>query len=606
MRDLLRFFRLRGLFLLLIAAAVVVPGLLVLAQSGGQGLYALPDPRTNRVFTSGAMALADDNRTLVVTNMLSNSITVTVPLRGQVVIEIPVGRDPRGVALTQDNRILVTNRGDNTLSVLSLDGQAVLETIPLSGISPYGVVTRDNLAYVTMQDSAEVVVIDLATAQVTRRIPVRSSPSGLALWGDFLYITHFWTGEVSLIYLPNFSVVAVGNTGLDSGLSQALAIDPDTGFAYLPQTRSNAASPLPTFDTTVFPVVNVLDLTDLTLRPRQRIALDTADRPVNMPFDLALDNARNRLYVANAGTNDISVIDLTTGLARAHLEVGANPRALTLNNEGTQLYVSNTLDGTLSIIDTNTMQALQVLPISSPAISTDLLIGAQMFYGADDPRMSADGWMSCANCHFDGRSDGRVWTGFPSGPRTTPALYGLAETLPYTWSGEWDELVDVEIKIRELQGGSGLISGPVNDARGEPHAGLSPDLDTLIDYLLTMQPPTQAPTPLSPQVERGAEVFNQQNCAVCHIGTAGTDSQVHDVGSVRSPLERLGPAFDTPSLRWLWMRSNYFHDGAAGTLREVFELPGDHQLIYDVPPEDIDALVTYLLTLPQSPAQTVP
>jgi cytochrome c peroxidase len=42
----------------------------------------------------------------------------------------------------------------------------------------------------------------------------------------------------------------------------------------------------------------------------------------------------------------------------------------------------------------------------------------------------------------------------------------------------------------------------------------------------------------------------------------------------------------------------YLHDGSAATLRQMFELPGKHQLLYTVPPGDIDALVAYLLSLP--------
>jgi cytochrome c peroxidase len=46
------------------------------------------------------------------------------------------------------------------------------------------------------------------------------------------------------------------------------------------------------------------------------------------------------------------------------------------------------------------------------------------------------------------------------------------------------------------------------------------------------------------------------------------------------------------------MSAPYFHDGAARTLRQVFELPGDHRLTGEIEPGEIDALVAYLLTLP--------
>lgn len=129
------------------------------------------------------------------------------------------------------------------------------------------------------------------------------------------------------------------------------------------------------------------------------------------------------------------VIDLKTGLARAHIPVGANPRGILLNRDNSLVFVYNALEGTLTVIETRNLTALDEIPISDFNIPVDIILGSQLFYSASDPRMSADQWVSCGNCHFDGMSDGRVWRGFSDGPRSTPVLYGLLETPPYNASG---------------------------------------------------------------------------------------------------------------------------------------------------------------------------
>jgi YVTN family beta-propeller protein len=594
-----------GLFGLLAALlSLASTGASVRAQNGDETplpLYALPDAHREFAYTSSTMALANDARTLVAVNMLSDTVTFLVPTQRSVITELPVGKDPRSIAMTLDgNRALTANRGDDTLSVLDMNTQTVLNTIPLGGSAPYGVVTNSNqVAYVTLENSDEVVIVDINEGRVTKRIPVADSPAGMVLWGDFLYVTHFWTGQVTLIYLPEGRIASVISTGQDSSVSQSIALDITRGLAYLPQTRSNAQNVNLTYDTTVFPVVNVLNLRDLSLDRQGRITLDTADRPVNMPFAAAVDRFRNWLYVVNAGTNDLTVIDLVTGLARAHIEVGANPRGVLLNKDNTLLFVHNALDATITVIETSKLQITDVLPISNLTIPNDVLIGAQMFHSADDARLSADGWLSCATCHFDGQSDRRVWMGFPDGPRDTPLLYELPETAPYLASGTWDELADVDFMIRDIQGGHGLIEGQPLPALADPNTGLSPDLDTLVTYLLSIQAPQPRPSTHTELVARGAQVFTLQGCAECHVGDVGTNLQGYDVGTGLSPLERRGQVFDTPSLRWLWLSAPYFHNGSAPTLYDVFALPGVHRLIYDVPPEDIDALVEYLLSLPQ-------
>jgi YVTN family beta-propeller protein len=596
------------ILLFILGVALLCTGLsLSIGRVGAQGaqptplpLYALPDARTNPTFSSGTMALARDNRTLVAANMLNNTVSIVIPLQGDVLAEIPVGRDPRNVALTADDTLaLVTNRGDGTLSVVDMGAQVVTATVVLGGLWPHGVVSNGGpIAYVSLQGSDEIVAMDIAAQQVIQRISVPDAPAGLAIWGDFLYVTHFWSGEISLIYLPLWQVVSTVSTGGDTGVAQAIELDITRGIAYLPQTRSNTQNLNLTFDTTVFPVVNVMDLRGLTPQRRTRITLDTADRPVNLPFAVALDRFRQWLFVANAGSNNVSVIDLTTGLARSHIDVGANPRGILLNRDGSFLFVHNALDGTITVVETRNDRIVDVLPISDLTIPVDVLIGAQLFNSAVDPRLSSSSWISCANCHFDGQPDGRTWQGFPGGPRNTPALYNLLETAPYNWSGTWDEVADVEMKIRSLQAGTGLIEAPtISQELGDPHAGLSLDLDTLVVYLNSLQPPPGNPGQPDPAlVERGAEVFQEQGCADCHVGPAATNLQSYAVGIDDDP-EAL---YDTPSLRWLWLSAPYFHDGSAATLYDVFTMPGSHQLIQTVSTDDIDALVAYLLSLPQA------
>ncbi len=579
-----------------------------LAQTGSTPtplpLYALPDARTNRAFVSSTMALASDGRTLVVANMINNTATISVPTFGSVIAEIPVGRDPRSAAITADDaRALITNRVDGTLSVISLTETVVVATIPLgAGTLPYAVVTDNNeTAYVSLLGSSQVARVDLVNERVLAVLDVPAAPAGLTLWGDFLYVTHFWSGELTLIYVPTWSIVRTISTGADVGVFQSIELDTTRGFGYLPQMRLNAQNDTPTFDTLAFPLVNVVDLRSLETLISQQIPLDVADRPVNMPFAIAADRFNQRIYVANAGSDDISVIDLTTGRARAHIPVDANPRGVLLNRDNTRLYVHSALEGTITTITTSNLQIEDVLPIVNLTTPIDQLIGAQLFHSAVDPRLASDHQISCATCHFDGLSDGRVWLGFADGPRNTPVLYALPETVPYNWSGTWDELADVEVKIRDLQAGFGFVESTLVPASplSTAHAGLALDLDTLAQYLATLSTPT-SPLPLDEaQFNRGAEVFAAQSCADCHVGSAGTNLQAHDVGTGESLLERHGSAFDTPTLRWLWLSAPYFHNGAAATLRQVFELPGSHQLIFTVAPEEIDALVYYLLRLPR-------
>lgn len=558
-------------------------------------LFALPNANLNVAFRSSSIAVRpNDTRIIGAVNLLNNSVTFAIPSQSRVLAEVPVGDDPRSIAFTPDgNLALVANRGSASLTVIDTSQYTTVTTIPLPGAWAYGVATDNSRAYVSLFGSGQIAVIDLASQSVSAVIDVPDYPAGLSLWGDFLYVTHYWSGQISLIYLPGLRVIQTVSTGADTGVFQAIELDISRGIAYLPQTRLNSSNRLPTFDTLAFPVISIVNLRDLTMDDGARVALDSADQPINMPFALALDRFAQRLYVANAGSDDISVIDLNTGRARAHIQVGVNPRGLVLNADNSLLYVHNALDSTVTTINTITLAVNDVLPLTSLGVSADELLGAQLFHAARDPRIAADGWLSCATCHFDGTSDGRVWAGFPGGSRNTPLLYRLAETVPYQWAGDWDELADVEWRIRHLLAGQGLIEE--TPSADSPLGGLSLDLDLLTTYLINLPPPPVTVLPAAdPEViRRGAAVFAEQDCASCHVGTVGTHLQLVDVGT--------DGVFDTPSLRWLALSAPYFHDGRAATLRQVFELPGAHQLVQVAQPDEIDALVAYLLAWGETP-----
>jgi DNA-binding beta-propeller fold protein YncE/mono/diheme cytochrome c family protein len=572
----------RAVLLGVIGLLCILVGLPVLAQEPTPApLYALPDARRAWQSSSNMIALGEDNRTLVTANMLSDSISI-LNVNSEAIEEIPVGRDPRSVDLTNgDGLAVVANRGDGTASIVDLETSAVT-SVPLGGLWPYAVVTDEaTTAYISLFGSDAVVALDLTTGTVIERYPTPDAPAGLAIWGDFLYVTHFWSGQVSLIYLPLKRVVATTSTGQDTGLSQSIEIDTTRGLAYLPQTRSNFTNTSLTFDSTAFPVVNVLDLRSFTLNREARISLATADRPVNMPLAMALDRFAERVYAVNAGSNDLSVISLQRGSALAHIELKSNPRGVILNRDSSLVYIYSAFDGIVQTLSTRDLTLRDDTPVTNIPTPVDQLLALQMFYGASQPELSADQWLSCATCHFDGLSDGRTWAGFPGGPRNTSVLFGLGLTAPYNGSGDWPDLTRVDEKIRWLQAGSGLAT--------DQNTGSLFDIRLLVDYLNTVPAPTSSPHSASrARVEAGRALFEAQACADCHAGEAGVDGQSHEVGT--------GGTFDTPTLNWLWSSAPYLHDGSISTLPELFAQPGAHQLAGRLTPDEIDTLIDYLLS----------
>ena len=92
-------------------------------------------------------------------------------------------------------------------------------------------------------------------------------------------------------------------------------------------------------------------------------------------------------------------------------------------------------------------------------------------------------------------------------------------------------------------------------------------------------------------------------CLVCHPPPLYTDLNAHDVGTATSD-ERIGPAFDTPSLRGLYASAPFFHDGSAPDLLAALSRlspKGEHDLSDVLSTAQLQDLIAFLNALPFSP-----
>jgi YVTN family beta-propeller protein len=578
-----------------------------LARDGRPAAPAYPAPGPGPL-SAGMLALSDDGRLLASANPDSNSLTLVDALDLRVLAEVPVGTDPRMVSFTPDGgRLLAANRLAGSISIVDVTAASVVAEVAVGGL-PYGVLAAsERLAFASLWGRGQVAVLDLETGSVTARIDVEPFPAGLALSADrrSLYVTHLYTGRLSMINTAELVVRSVISAPAEANMAQFVLLSPDGIRAWLPLTHSLADNLDLAYDSTVLPAVHVVDTQAGRELESERLMLADLAGPVSLPFAAALSPDGRRLYVANAGSDDVLAVDLAARQAIGRLAAGANPRGLLLAPDGARLFVANSLDGSLDVFDTASLARTHTLALTRIPLSLDVLEGKRLFHSARPP-MSHDGWISCASCHLDGAADARTWLGFADGPRRTPALWGAADTLPLHWNGDLDELHDVEHTVRDVQFGQGLIDGSPHPPLGAPNAGRSAALDALAAYLATLQAP---PSPFAPQdedeaaaVERGERAFRRWGCAVCHPGPLYTDLARHisHVGDPALERNQAGPLprFDTPSLVGVWATAPYFHNGSSASLRDTLFAPGFHSMGYAMDAREIDDVLVFMRALP--------
>jgi YVTN family beta-propeller protein len=144
---------------------------------------------------SSTIALTRDDARAVVVNRQKNTVSV-IRVRGQngtdvseLLGEVPVGKEPRFVALSPDNKwAYVTNAFDGTMSVIDLTHTApqVYGSAVSVGVEPRGIAVTPNgkYAFIANHTVGEVTVVDLSTLTVIRSVKTGGNPYSIAISND--------------------------------------------------------------------------------------------------------------------------------------------------------------------------------------------------------------------------------------------------------------------------------------------------------------------------------------------------------------------------------------------------------------------------------------
>ena len=253
-----------------------------------------------------------------------------------------------------------------------------------------------------------------------------------------------------------------------------------------------------------------------------------------------------------------------------------------------------------------------VIPADNPLTPEKVALGWQLYY---DPRLSADGTVSCASCHapeagFGDPNQFSIGVGGLTGGRNSPTVINAAFNAQQFWDGRAatleeqalgpienpvemaNTLEEVERTLNAMPGytqqfydifGSGQITSE----------NIAKAIASFERVVLSGDSPwdkwqaTRDPSVISEAALRGEELFRSKAaCSQCHLGFNFSDSHLglyhnigvgmeveeHDVGRFEvSGDEAHTGAFKTPTLRNVTQSAPYMHDGSHATLEEVME-----------------------------------
>ncbi len=600
---------------LLVLAAVLSFSVLAGRTPAGEGDTKPKDLAVHR--SPVDLVLAEDGSWLASANETSNTVSLIETKSGAVVDERACGRHPAGIARCLDGRhLLVSCSYSGEVVLLEVRDRRLIEkTVIPVGFEPVGLAVAPDgrRAYVGLAASGEVAEIDLVDAKVSRRIAVGKWPRYLTISPDGRRLAVGCSGENKIVVVDCESGECLYEEGLVGGINIGhMQCSADGQYAYFPWMvyRSNPINQRNIrLGWVLASRIGRVRLDGPSYR--EAISLDVPGVAIADPHGLALSSDQRRLVVTASGTHELLVYrrpdlpfigvggpgDLIDRRLLAdkdmfyRIDIGGRPMGVVIASDNRTAYVANHLKDCVQEIDIESRKLLREISLGPSPEASLARQGMEIFY---DGRRSLDQWYSCHSCHYNGGVNSKAMDTMNDGSaltmKTVLPLHHVHQTGPWTWHGWQTDLHDAMSKsFTETMQKRGISD---DDSRA------------VLAYLESLEPP---PNPfrnldgtLSAAAARGKLVFEsrQAGCANCHSGEYFTDGKIHDVG-LGSDEDRYD-GYNTPSLRGVYRKVRFLHDGRAKSLEEVLadehaseNVAGEGPLS----PSQLSDLVDYLKSL---------
>jgi len=290
-------------------------------------------------------------------------------------------------------------------------------------------------------------------------------------------------------------------------------------------------------------------------------------------------------------------------------------------------------------------QVFQPLPkdmstADEPVAKERVMLGRMLFF---DPRLTADGHVSCATCHLPALygTDARptsIGVKQRPHPRNAPTILNAALAFVNHWRGDRKSLEDQAQQALNSPITSGLEERDVVDRLGHIggyaslfEAAFQKDQHpitvktmavAIAAYERTLVTPSRFDVylagdvaALSPAARAGLQTFIKTGCAACHSGVGigggmyqkfgivedywtATGSQTIDKGRAdvtKDPADLY--VFRVPSLRNVAMTAPYFHDGSVAALPDAVKVMARVQLGTKLSDPEVNDIVAFLESL---------
>ncbi len=276
--------------------------------------------------------------TAYVSNELDDTIAVVSGADGRLVATIPVGRRPRGLALSADARLLYVALGDdNGIAVVDTATRRVVGTLPSGPDPEFFVLHPDGRRlFVANENDNLVSVLDLATGTITAEVPVGVEPEGMAVSADGRWVLNT-TETTSMVHFIDAESLEVEDSVLVDTRPRMAAFAPGNEFVWVTSEIRGT--------------VTVIDAATREITGRIGFRPPGVPRELVQAVGIAFTRDGSRAFVALGPANRVAELDPRSLEIRRYFLVGQRVWHITLSPDERRLWTANGNSGDVTVID---------------------------------------------------------------------------------------------------------------------------------------------------------------------------------------------------------------------------------------------------------------
>ena len=300
-----------------------------------------------------------------VTNETSGDLTVLDGASNAVTATIPLGKRPRGIRVSPDNRFLYIalsgspmagpgvdestlpppDKSADGIGVFDIAQQKLVRVIRGVSDPEQSAVSAAGKLYVASEDTGQAVVLDIESGRVEATAPVGGEPEGVAISPDgrWVYMTSEEDAQVAVIDTRQNTVTTTIKVG---ARPRSVSFSPDGRRAYVTGENDRTVKVV---DVGSHKVLNSVQLPGESL----------------LPMDVVISPDGRRVYVSTGRGGTVVALDAVSLSMQGSVKVGQRPWGIALSPDGRFLYTANGPSDDVSVVDTRTMAVVSTVKVGT-------------------------------------------------------------------------------------------------------------------------------------------------------------------------------------------------------------------------------------------------